>query len=206
MTNSKRLKWHDRCNGDWSRRRFLVNIYNNKDSEICLISAIQFFWFNRILAVEAALLESCSLEDLRLVCRGRTIPNSMRAKIWHRFLGLSSAKSGFEKFNEIFDLANQEVLRNDCRVLVESLDNDEEDKVSIMSDLESLLTYYCKSHYVTYEPNNGLLEVLTPLISLNFPRNEMYSYFTAIIESFIPRWVYRTFKTWNVINFCILID
>lgn len=111
----------------------------------------------------------------------------MRAKIWHRFLGLTSTKSGFDKFNEIFDLANQSVMRNDCQKLVESLDNDDEDKVLILSDLESLLTYYCKSHNVDYESNNGLLDVLTPLISLNFTRNEMYCYFNAIIESFIPR-------------------
>ena len=143
----------------------------------------------RILAVEAALLESCSLEDLRLVCRGHTIPNSMRPQIWHRFLGLISNRNSFETFNEIFDLPNQTVLRNDCRILVESLDNEEEDKVLILSDLESLLTHYCKSHSINYESNNGLLDVITPLVSLNFSKNEIYGYFNAINESFIPRYV-----------------
>ena len=113
----------------------------------------------------------------------------MRVQVWMRLLGLSSeALNGLDRFNEIFDLANQSQLREELNILVEKLDNEEEDKVSILSDLESLVTHYCKTHQIKYEPNNGWLHILTPLVSLKLPKNDLYSYFNAILESYIPRY------------------
>nr|CAG4641587.1 EOG090X03TX [Eurycercus lamellatus] len=147
-----------------------------------------FLGFSRILALEGALTEQCSLEDLKLICRGHTIPGHLRAQTWYRLLGLpaSSSQDGLDGFNEIFDLPNQSILREDCQVLVTRLDNEEEDKVSILSDLESLVTHYCKSHHISYDPINGWLHVLAPLISLKLPKNEIYSYFSTILESYTP--------------------
>lgn len=141
-----------------------------------------------ILALEGALDEQCSLHDLRLICRSKSIPDSMRGQVWHRLLGSSTGSTnGLERFNEIFDLTNQSKLREDCNILVKKLDNEEEDKVSILSDLESLVTHYCKTHHVNYEPNSGWLSILTPLVCLKLPKNELYSYFNAILDSYIPR-------------------
>ncbi|KAI9557466.1 hypothetical protein GHT06_017294 [Daphnia sinensis] len=141
-----------------------------------------------ILALEGALDEQCSLHDLRLICRSKSIPDSMRGQVWHRLLGSSTGSAnGLERFNEIFDLTNQSKLREDCKILVEKLDNEEEDKVSILSDLESLVTHYCKTHHMNYEPNSGWLHILTPLVCLKLPKNELYSYFNAILDSYIPR-------------------
>lgn len=142
------------------------------------------FW--RILALEGALQEQCGLQDLRLICRGHTLPESMRAQVWQRLL-TSSLSKGLEHFNEIFDLPNQSKLREDCQILVGNLDNDEEDKVSILSDLESLVTHYCKSHNINYETNNGWFHILTPLVSLKLPKDELYTYFNSILESYTPR-------------------
>lgn len=112
----------------------------------------------------------------------------MRGQVWHRLLGSSTGSTnGLERFNEIFDLTNQSKLREDCNILVKKLDNEEEDKVSILSDLESLVTHYCKTHHVNYEPNSGWLSILTPLVCLKLPKNELYSYFNAILDSYIPR-------------------
>lgn len=145
--------------------------------------------FSRILALEGALQEQCSLYDLRLICRGHEIPESMRGLVWQRLLGLSAGSiNGLDRFNEIFDLTNQSKLREDCSVLVEKLDNEEEDKVSILSDLESLVTHYCKSHGINYDSNNGWIHILAPLVSLKLPKNELYCYFNAILESYIPRY------------------
>nr|CAG4636901.1 EOG090X03TX [Ceriodaphnia reticulata] len=142
----------------------------------------------KILALEGALQEQCSLHDLRLISRGQSIPDSMRVQVWQRLLGSSSGVlNGLDRFNEIFDLANQSQLREDCSVFVEKLDNEEDDKVSILSDLESLVTHYCKTHQIKYEPNNGWLHMLRPLVSLKLSKNDLYSYFNAILESYIPR-------------------
>ncbi|EFX89462.1 hypothetical protein DAPPUDRAFT_40846, partial [Daphnia pulex] len=141
-----------------------------------------------ILALEGALQEQCSLHDLRLICRSKSIPDSMRGQVWYRLLGSSTGSpDGLERFNEIFDLANQSKLREDCKIFVEKLDNEEEDKVSILSDLESLVTHYCKTRHINYDPNNGWMHILTPLVSLKLPKNELYSYFNAILDSYIPR-------------------
>lgn len=147
-----------------------------------------------MLALEGALAENCSLEDLKRICRGHIIPDAMRVQTWHRLLGSPTFTSpdGLDSFNEIFDLENQSLLREDCQVFVGQLENDEEDKVSILSDLESLVTHYCKSHNLNYEQNNGWLHILTPLVSLKLPKNELYTYFSSILESYTPRWVSAT--------------
>jgi hypothetical protein len=31
------------------------------------------------------------------------------------------------------------------------------------------------------------MHILTPLVSLKLPKNELYSYFNAILDSYIPR-------------------
>lgn len=140
--------------------------------------------------MEGALQEQCSLHDLRLICRGHNIPDSMRGQVWQRLLGFSSnSLNGLDEFNEIFDLENQSKLREDLGLLVRKLDNEDEDKVSILSDLESLVTHYCKTHQINYEPENGWLDVLIPLVSLKLPQNELYSSFSAVLESYIPRYV-----------------
>jgi hypothetical protein len=116
----------------------------------------------------------------------------MRGQVWHRLLGSSSGSpNGLERFNEIFDLANQSKLREDCNIFVEKLDNEDEDKVSILSDLESLVTHYCKTHHINYDPTNGWMHILTPLVSLKLPKNELYSYFNAILDSYIPRYCFK---------------
>jgi hypothetical protein len=67
------------------------------------------------------------------------------------------------------------------------LGNEDEDKVSVISDLESILTCYCKSTKVKYEKGNGWIEILLPLLSLKLPRAETYNLFEAIQHQYIPR-------------------
>jgi hypothetical protein len=70
-----------------------------------------------------------------------------------------------------------------------NLGNEDEDKVSVISDLESILTFYCKSKSLKYEKSNGWIEILLPLIALKLPRSETYNSFEAIKNSYIPRFV-----------------
>lgn len=67
------------------------------------------------------------------------------------------------------------------------LGNDDEDKVSVVSDLESILTFYCKSRGRQYEKGNGWLELLGPLIALKLPRSATYNLFEAIRDVYVPR-------------------
>lgn len=70
-----------------------------------------------------------------------------------------------------------------------NLGNEDEDKVSVISDLESILTFYCKSKSLKYEKGNGWIEILLPLIALKLPRSETYNLFEAIKNCYIPRFV-----------------
>lgn len=70
----------------------------------------------------------------------------------------------------------------------EKLGNDDEDKVSVVSDLESILTFYCKSKGKQYKRGNGWIELLGPLIALKLPRSATYNLFEEIIDFYIPRY------------------
>jgi len=70
-----------------------------------------------------------------------------------------------------------------------NLGNEDEDKVSVISDLESILTFYCKSKSLKYEKGNGWIELLLPLIALKLPRSGTYNLFEAIKNFYIPRFV-----------------
>lgn len=71
----------------------------------------------------------------------------------------------------------------------DKLGNDDEDKVSVVSDLESIITFYCKNRGKQYERGNGWLELLGPLIALKLPRSATYNLFEAIRDIYIPRYV-----------------
>lgn len=57
----------------------------------------------------------------------------------------------------------------------------------MVSDLESIITFYCKSRGKRYEKNNGWLDLLGPLIALKLPRSATYNLFEAIRDIYIPR-------------------
>lgn len=90
-------------------------------------------------------------------------------------------------FNEIYDLPFQRELRADCHAIVEKLGNEDEDKVSVVSDLESILTFYCKSQNVKYESKNGWIELLLPLVALKLKRSETFNMFQSILCTYVPK-------------------
>ncbi|CAB0003215.1 unnamed protein product [Nesidiocoris tenuis] len=132
-------------------------------------------------------LESALKEEAGSLDGGDTdafISEELRTEIWKSCLGVQT-KSTY--FDEIFDLPEQQTLRLDCQQVVDKLGNDEEDKLSVLSDLESLLTYHRKSVNVPYCSGNGWIDLLLPLIALKTPKSETYLLFEAIVTKFIPR-------------------
>lgn len=107
-------------------------------------------------------------------------------------------------FNEIFDLPFQTELRNDCDAFVDKLGNDEEDKVSVVSDLESILTFYCKNRSMQYASKNGWIELLLPLLSLKLSRSYTYNLFEAIRDTYIPKGCVKNGNVFHVFRLLIL--
>lgn len=74
-----------------------------------------------------------------------------------------------------------------CFVLAK-LGNEDEDKVSVLSDLESILTFHRKSlgSEGKYERGNGWIELLLPLIALKLPRADTCALFQAVDTRYVP--------------------
>ncbi|XP_077285439.1 TBC1 domain family member 23 [Arctopsyche grandis] len=139
------------------------------------------------IELESILLDDCTASDIYAVCKGKTIPENVRADVWQVCLNVQNKGNQMSNFNEIFDLPNQNSLREDVTVFVQKLGNDEDDKVSVASDLESVLTFYCKSKNINYSKNNGWIELLLPLLNLKLPRAETYNLFEQLIKVYVPK-------------------
>lgn len=46
---------------------------------------------------------------------------------------------------QVFDLPQQNKIREDCENFVAALDNSEDEKIELTSYLESIITLYCKN-------------------------------------------------------------
>lgn len=112
--------------------------------------------------------------------------------------------SQLDHFNEVYDLPNQTILREDCTNFVSKLGNDEEDKLSVISDLESILTFYCKSRNVPYVRNNGWIELLLPILTLKVPRSTTYNLFEAIRDTYIPQSCQNDGNAFHILRLLLL--
>ncbi|PIK57657.1 putative TBC1 domain family member 23-like [Apostichopus japonicus] len=135
----------------------------------------------------AALLENCDFGRLRNICNGRQIPQKFKAPAWKICLNVSNKADSLSSFDGIFDLQEQAQLRKDCKEFIDKFDNSEEEKLSLASDLESVITFYCKSKNVRYESHNGWLDILGPLVALRMEKSDLYNCFYALITKYIPR-------------------
>lgn len=137
--------------------------------------------------METALLDDCTVNEVFAICQGKhTFPDFLRAELWLACL-VSNKPDALLQFDEIYDLPFQKQLRQDCHNFIETLGNEEVDKISVLSDLESILTFYCKNRNLKYETNNGWIETLIPILSLKLKRTDTYNLFEAIRDTYIPK-------------------
>lgn len=133
-------------------------------------------------------LESALKEDGNVDIESRDddpfIPDSVRPEIWKSCLSLSRKPPYFD---DIFDLPEQKIIREDCHNFVDSLGNAEEEKLSVISDLECLVSTYCRNTGIKYSRGNGWLDLLAPLLALGLQTEETYSLFEGLRSRYIPR-------------------
>ncbi|XP_062545963.1 TBC1 domain family member 23 [Armigeres subalbatus] len=140
-----------------------------------------------LIELESALLDDCTVDDVYAICEGKAIPDALRPDVWQVCLDVRNKMDQLMQFNEIFDLPFQTKLRQDCHSFVEKLGNEEEDRVVVVADLESILTFYCKNRSLVYESNNGWIELLLPLLSLKLLRSDTYNLFESLRDTYIPK-------------------
>lgn len=77
----------------------------------------------RILELEAALLdtEAPSASDIYAICKGRSVPINLRPDVWQACLDVIDRGNQLNQFNEVFDLPEQNIIRDDCQQLVGKL-------------------------------------------------------------------------------------
>ncbi|XP_026484898.2 TBC1 domain family member 23 [Vanessa tameamea] len=139
-----------------------------------------------LIELESAILDGCTPQEINAITKGKKIPESLRPDVWLVCLNCHDMGNQLLMFDEIFDLTNQNELRDNVKKFVRKLDNDDDEKLSVISDIESILTFYCKSRSITYASNNGWIEILYPLLSLKLPRSDTYNMFERILKLYIP--------------------
>ncbi|KAL4703812.1 hypothetical protein ACJJTC_011612 [Scirpophaga incertulas] len=139
-----------------------------------------------LIELESALLDGCSAQEINSLTKGKKIPENLRPDVWLLCLNCQDAVNQLLLFDEIFDLVNQNELRDDVKKFVNRLGNEEGDKLSVISDIESIITFYCKSKNLSYSSSNGWIEILLPLLSLKLPRSDTYNLFEKIQKLYIP--------------------
>ncbi|KAL3885206.1 hypothetical protein ACJMK2_025294 [Sinanodonta woodiana] len=154
--------------------------------------------------LEQALVEECDFGTLKNICKGRPVPAHLRADVWQVCLNVKGKGDILSSFDGVFDLKEQSIIREDCHNLVDKLGNDEEEKISVVGDLESLITFYCKSRNEKYISGNGWLEILQPLLSIKVGRSEIYNMFYTIQNKFIPRDFDKSGKPFHLFRLLLL--
>ncbi|XP_070548219.1 TBC1 domain family member 23-like [Ptychodera flava] len=154
--------------------------------------------------LEEALEEGCDFGALRNICKGRSIPDQFRSQVWKICLNVAGKGDSLASFDGIYDMDEQETLRHDCREFVDKFNNSEEEKLSLVSDLESVITFYCKSRDILYCHGNGWLDVLGIFLAMNLERSDLYNCFYAIMTKFIPRDCKKDSKAFNLFRLLVL--
>lgn len=144
-------------------------------------------------------MDECDYGTLRNICKGRPVPEHLRAEVWQICLGVQSKGDSLATFDGLFDLKEQGQIRQDCKTLIDKFGNDdEEDKLALVSDLETIITFYTKSRNLSYSSEYDWLGVIQPLLALKLSRAEIYNCFYAIVNKYIPRECFKNGKPFHL--------
>ncbi|XP_044526063.1 TBC1 domain family member 23 [Gracilinanus agilis] len=136
---------------------------------------------------EALETGGCDLETLRNIIQGRPLPADLRAKVWKIALNVAGKGDSLASWDGNLDLPEQTTIHKDCQELIDQLSMPEEKADILLLNVESVITFYCKSRNVKYNTSLGWIHLLKPLVNLHLPRSDLYNCFYAIMNKYIPR-------------------
>ncbi|XP_022607236.1 TBC1 domain family member 23 isoform X1 [Seriola dumerili] len=110
-----------------------------------------------------------------------------RAKMWKIALNVSGKGDSLSPWDGVFDLPEQTLIHNRSQQLIDQLRASEEERRDMVSDVESVITFYCKSRNITFTPELSWPHLLQPLLGLQLPRSDLYNCFYAVMNKYIPR-------------------
>uniref|UniRef100_A0A667YSK0 TBC1 domain family, member 23 n=1 Tax=Myripristis murdjan TaxID=586833 RepID=A0A667YSK0_9TELE len=110
-----------------------------------------------------------------------------RAKMWKTALNVSGKGDSLSNWDGVLDLPEQTLIHNRSQQLIDHLGVAEEERSDMVSDVEAVITFYCKSRNITFTPELSWPHLLKPLLGLQLPRSDLYNCFYAIMNKYIPR-------------------
>uniref|UniRef100_A0A3Q4HID7 TBC1 domain family member 23 n=2 Tax=Neolamprologus brichardi TaxID=32507 RepID=A0A3Q4HID7_NEOBR len=110
-----------------------------------------------------------------------------RAKMWKIALNVSGKGDSLASWDGVLDLPEQKLIHNRSQQLIDQLAVSEDERSEMVSDVESVITFYCKSRNITFSPELSWPHLLKPLLGLHLPRSDLYNCFYAIMNKYIPR-------------------
>uniref|UniRef100_A0A3Q1ILH6 TBC1 domain family member 23 n=1 Tax=Anabas testudineus TaxID=64144 RepID=A0A3Q1ILH6_ANATE len=110
-----------------------------------------------------------------------------KAKMWKIALNVSGKGDSLSPWDGVLDLPEQTLIHNRSQQLIDQLRVSEEEGSGMVSDVESVITFYCKSRNITFTPELSWPHLLKPLLALHLPRSDLYNCFYAVMNKYIPR-------------------
>ncbi|UJR13830.1 hypothetical protein I4U23_000841 [Adineta vaga] len=140
-------------------------------------------WINEL---RSALKRGCDLGTIRNIGKCRPLTDDLRLAVWKTCLDINEDDY---VDSDVFDLPEQNLIREDVLRLVRTSMINQDVAASKMSDIEAVITYYCRKNNETYEKGNGWIDLLKPLVGLDYKdRAELYALFVNIRDRYIPRY------------------
>uniref|UniRef100_A0AAQ5XEW6 TBC1 domain family member 23 n=1 Tax=Amphiprion ocellaris TaxID=80972 RepID=A0AAQ5XEW6_AMPOC len=102
-------------------------------------------------------------------------------------LNVSGKGDSLSPWDGILDLPEQKLIHNRSQQLIDQLGASEDDRSEMVADVESVITFYCKSRNITFTPELSWPHLLKPLLGLQLPRSDLYNCFYAVMNKYIPR-------------------
>ncbi|XP_046893006.1 TBC1 domain family member 23 isoform X4 [Hypomesus transpacificus] len=114
-------------------------------------------------------------------------PAEPKAKLWKITLNVAGKGDSLSSWDGLLDLPEQTLIHNRSQQLIQQLGVSEEEGSAMVSDVESVITFYCKSRNIAFTPDLAWPHLLKPLLGLQLTRSELYNCFYAIMNKYIPR-------------------
>ncbi|XP_062412538.1 TBC1 domain family member 23 isoform X1 [Sardina pilchardus] len=130
---------------------------------------------------------TCDLESDGGLIPTQDLPPAERAKLWKIALNVAGKGDSLSSWDGALDLPEQTLIHNRSQQLIDQLRLPEEESKGLVSDVEAVITFYCKSRNVTFTPDLSWPHLLKPLLGLQLPRSDLYNCFYAIMNKYIPR-------------------
>ncbi|CAN9500254.1 unnamed protein product [Ophioblennius macclurei] len=110
-----------------------------------------------------------------------------RAKMWKIALNVSGKGDSLSPWDGVLDLPEQALIHNRSQQLIDQLGMSADERGDMASDVEAVITFYCKSRNVSFTPELSWPHLLKPLLGLRLPRSDLYNCFYAVMNKYIPR-------------------